>query len=73
MESIEFINKYESYIDDISLVIKPELQPILDELRHIDTHNLVSSVFLLTMKVFCVLQKIKSVFNMPFSLLILLI
>lgn len=41
MESIEFINKYESYIDEISLVIKPALQPILDELRQLDPHDLV--------------------------------
>lgn len=41
MEAIEFINKYGSYIDEISLVVKPELQPILDELRQIDPHDLV--------------------------------
>ena len=41
MESIEFINKYESYLDEISLVIKSSLLPILDELCLIDPHDLV--------------------------------
>lgn len=42
MNAIEFIRKYELYIDEISLVTKPVLQPILDELRQIDPHDLVS-------------------------------
>ena len=29
------------YLDEISQVIKPELQPILDELKEIDPHDLV--------------------------------
>lgn len=42
MESIEFINRYESYLDEISEVIKPELIPVIEELRQIDPHDLVS-------------------------------
>jgi hypothetical protein len=41
LEAIEFINRYELYLDEISQVIKPELQPIIEELRHIDPHDLV--------------------------------
>ena len=41
MESIEFINRYESYLDEISEVVKPELLPIIEELRKIDLHDLV--------------------------------
>jgi len=41
MESIEFINRYELYLDEISEVVKPELIPIIDELRQIDPHDLV--------------------------------
>lgn len=42
MEAIEFVNNYHQYLDEISQVIKPELQPVLDELRQIDPHDLVS-------------------------------
>ena len=42
MEAIEFVNNYTSYIEEISQVIKPELQPVLDELHQIDPHDLVS-------------------------------
>jgi hypothetical protein len=33
MEAIEFVIKYESYLDEIQQVIKPELQPVLENLR----------------------------------------
>jgi hypothetical protein len=42
MEAIEFINKYESYLKEISNVIKPELLPIIDQLKDIDPHDLVT-------------------------------
>ena len=41
MESIAFINRYESYLDEISEVVKPGLLPIIKELRQIDPHDLV--------------------------------
>ena len=41
MDAFEFVNNYTSYIEEISQVIKPELQPVLDELRQIDPHDLV--------------------------------
>jgi hypothetical protein len=41
MESIEFINKYESFLDEISEVVRPELLSIINELKEIDPHDLV--------------------------------
>lgn len=41
MEAIIFVRNYTDYLDEISQVIKPELQPILDELLRIDPHDLV--------------------------------
>ena len=41
MEAIEFVNNYQQYLEEISQVIKPELQPVLDELKEIDPHDLV--------------------------------
>lgn len=41
MEAIVFIRNYLNYLDEIGEVVKPELQPILDELRQIDPHDLV--------------------------------
>ena len=41
MVAIEFVLKYESYLDEIQQVIKPELQPFLDNLRQTDPHDLV--------------------------------
>ena len=41
MESIEFVQKYESYIDEIEQVVKPNLKPVLDELREMDPHDLI--------------------------------
>lgn len=41
MEAIEFVIRYESYLDEIQQVIKPELKPVIDELRQIDPHDLV--------------------------------
>jgi hypothetical protein len=42
MEAIEFINKYGSYLEEIRAVIKPELLPIIDHLKNIDPHDLVT-------------------------------
>jgi len=43
MESIEFINKYEQFLNEISEVVKPELLPIIDELKGVDLHYMVRS------------------------------
>jgi hypothetical protein len=42
MEAIEFVINYEEYINEISNVIKPELIPIINELREKDPHDFVS-------------------------------
>lgn len=41
MEAIFFVKNYMNYLNEISEVIKPELQPILDDLRQVDPHDLV--------------------------------
>lgn len=41
MDAIAFVKNYLNYLDEISQVIKPELLPILEELRQIDPHDLV--------------------------------
>ena len=42
MDAIQFTQNYESYLYEIDLVIKPELKSLLEELRHIDPHDLVA-------------------------------
>jgi len=42
MEAIQFVHKYEYYLDDIQLIVKPELHPVLDEIRDTDPHDLVT-------------------------------
>jgi hypothetical protein len=41
MEAIVFVKNYQNYIDEIGQVIEPHLQPILNELRELDPHDLV--------------------------------
>lgn len=41
MEAIMFVKNYMDYLEEISSVIKPELLPIIDELKEIDPHDLV--------------------------------
>ena len=41
MEAIEFVSNYESYLEEIREVIRPELFPLIDELKEIDPHDLV--------------------------------
>jgi len=41
MDAFEFIINYPKYLDEIELVIKPELLPILEELKNTDPHDLV--------------------------------
>ncbi|WP_372947812.1 hypothetical protein [Mariniphaga sp.] len=42
MDSIIFIRKYETYLDEIQQVVKPEYQPLIDELKETDPHDLVT-------------------------------
>lgn len=41
MEAIEFVARYHDYLDEIGQVIKPELLPLIEELKDEDPHDLV--------------------------------
>jgi len=41
MEAIVFVRNYLNYLDEIESVVKPELLPILEEIRQIDAHDWV--------------------------------
>lgn len=41
MDAIEFIERYPTYIQEISSVIRPELEQILQELSETDPHDLI--------------------------------
>lgn len=41
MDAIHFVENYTHYLDEIKLVIRPELFPIIEELKMIDAHDLV--------------------------------
>lgn len=42
MDAIEFVNRYESNLDEIRSVIRPELFPQLDELSCLDLQDLIT-------------------------------
>ena len=42
MEALEFIRNYPDYISELEQVIKPELFPVLEELKTTDAHELIS-------------------------------
>ncbi|KAF0238493.1 MAG: hypothetical protein FD181_996 [Prolixibacteraceae bacterium] len=42
MDSIIFIRKYESYLDEIHKVVKPEYQSVIEDLLQNDPHDLVT-------------------------------
>ena len=42
MDAFEFINKYETFIEEIEQVIKPELLPVLEKLKETDPHDLIT-------------------------------
>lgn len=44
MDAFQFVNNYESYLEKISMVIKPELELVTKELRKIDPHDLIQPV-----------------------------
>ena len=41
MDAIEFIQNCPDYLDEMRVVVKPELIPIIDELSAIDPHDFV--------------------------------
>ena len=42
MEAIEFITNYETNLEEIREIIKPELRHVIDQLKKIDPHDLVT-------------------------------
>lgn len=41
MDAIMFINRYHLFLNEIELVVKPELLPILESMKEIEPHDLV--------------------------------
>ena len=41
MDAFEFLSKFDSCLEEISMVIKPELNSLLIELKEIDPHDLI--------------------------------
>ena len=41
MDAIVFINRYQQFLLEIELVVKPELLPILEDLKKNDPHDLI--------------------------------
>ncbi|MEI8204943.1 MAG: hypothetical protein WCH34_18120 [Bacteroidota bacterium] len=42
MDAFEFIVHYETFINEIEQVIRPELLPVFEKLKEIDPHDLVT-------------------------------
>jgi hypothetical protein len=42
MDAIEFTARYELYIDEISSMIRPDLLPVIEQLRQIDPHDIIT-------------------------------
>ncbi len=42
MDAIEFIRNYPDYIKELEEVVKPELINVVDELKNMDPHDLIS-------------------------------
>jgi hypothetical protein len=42
MDAIEFISNYPTYLDEIEQIVKPELLPVVEHLRHFNPCHLVS-------------------------------
>lgn len=42
MDIIEFVNNYDNYLKELSLVIRPEYQSIISEMKEIGIHSFIS-------------------------------
>ena len=42
MEILKFIRNYEYYLNVLEKIVKPEYQCVLDEMREIDPHELIT-------------------------------
>ena len=41
MDAIEFVVRYEDYLSEIEQMVKPELMPVIEQLKETDPHDLV--------------------------------
>jgi hypothetical protein len=41
MDAIEFVRRYEIYLSEIEQMVKPELMPVIEQLKEIDPHDLI--------------------------------
>jgi len=48
MDAFEFIINYPSYLNEIEKIVKPELIPMVEELREIDPHDLVPPTWIVS-------------------------
>lgn len=39
MDAIEFIQNYPGYVSELEEIVKPELLPVIDELKSTDPHG----------------------------------
>jgi hypothetical protein len=42
MDAIELVGKFETYLSEIEKVVKPEYYQVIEDLREIDPHDLIS-------------------------------
>ena len=42
MDALEFFRNYPFYISEIEQVVKPELLPVIEELKNTDPHDIIS-------------------------------
>ena len=42
MDAIQFIRNYSGYIKELEEIVKPELLPVLEDLKNKDPHHLIS-------------------------------
>lgn len=42
MDAIQFVNKYQNYVDEISLVVKEDFRPIINKMKEIDPHDFIT-------------------------------
>ena len=42
MDAIEFVNSYIIFLDEIKSVVRPDLYPIVDDLKSYDPHDLIT-------------------------------
>ena len=41
MDAIEFVVRYEDYLSEIEKMVKPELLPVIEQLKETDPHDLL--------------------------------